>query len=65
MFFFLWVAGIAVASSLVTLGNPRKQSTDQTQKVICLAFEYYVFEAHFGRYSLSRLFFNPLKTDSQ
>jgi len=27
------VPGIAVASSLVTLGNPRKQSTDQTQKV--------------------------------
>merc|ERR1740128_259046 len=27
------VPGVAVASSLVTLGNPRKQSTDQSQKV--------------------------------
>jgi hypothetical protein len=48
MVFFLCVAGIAVASSLVTLGNPRKQSTDQTQKVICLAFEFMFFAAHFG-----------------
>ena len=29
----VYVAGIAIASSLVTLGNPRKVSVDPTQKL--------------------------------
>ena len=48
MVFLLCVAGIAVASSLVTLGNPRKQSTDQTQKVIFSHLSIMFFVAQFG-----------------
>ena len=31
-------SGIALASSLVTLGNPRKASVDPTQKVVLSTF---------------------------
>ena len=34
----LHLSGIALASSLVTLGNPRKASVDPTQKVVLSAF---------------------------
>ena len=34
----LRLLGIALASSLVTLGNPRKASVDPTQKVVLSAF---------------------------
>ena len=35
---YLRFTGIALASSLVTLGNPRKASVDPTQKVVLSAF---------------------------
>ena len=34
----LHLSGIALASSLVTLGNPRKASVDPTQKVVLSTF---------------------------